>query len=399
MLVLEAGFPACGATGAGMGHLVVMDDSPAQLALASRGVALWREQAPLLPARAELDWCGTLWLATNDDELAALARRRDVYVRAGLAAELLDAHDLARAEPMLRSGLAGALHVPGDGVMYQPVATRALLDVARSHGAVVRSDSRVSQVTEGSVRAGDETIEASAIVVAAGASSPRLLPELPIVPRRGHLVITERAPGLCRHQLVESGYLASAHDASGPSVAFNVQPRATGQVLVGSSREWAGWDASVNRLLVREMLARASAFLPALSNVDVARIWTGFRPATPDGLPLIGAWPGVAGVWVAAGHEGLGITMALSTGELLADLIAGRETSVDAGAYDPARKFAGGAAGVFTADVNASPASASSSASATSPASARSSASASSPASASASASASTSSSSSRPHA
>jgi glycine/D-amino acid oxidase-like deaminating enzyme len=195
VLVLEAGFPAGGATGAGMGHLVVMDDSPAQLALASRGVALWREQAPLLPSRVELDWCGTLWLATNDDEMAALARRRDAYARSGLVAELLDAHDLARAEPMLRRGLAGALHMPGDGVMYQPVATRALLDVARSHGADVRSDSRVSGVREGAVRVGEQTIEASAIVVAAGALSPTLLPELPIEPRRGHLVITERAPG------------------------------------------------------------------------------------------------------------------------------------------------------------------------------------------------------------
>jgi glycine/D-amino acid oxidase-like deaminating enzyme len=165
---------------------------------------------------------------------------------------------------------------------------------------------------------------------------------LPIVPRKGHLAITDRAPGFCRHQLVELGYLASAHLMTSESVAFNVQPRVTGQVLIGSSRELAGWQPGLNRKMLRAMLERAIRFMPALARLAVVRVWTGFRPATPDKLPLIGRWEPVDGLWIAAGHEGLGITTSLGTGRLLADLVLGRPTSLDAAPFAPMRVLARG---------------------------------------------------------
>jgi glycine/D-amino acid oxidase-like deaminating enzyme len=121
------------------------------------------------------------------------------------------------------------------------------------------------------------------------------------------------------------------------SVAFNVQPRATGEVIVGSSRELVGWDASLDEAMLARMLARAAEFIPSLAAMQMIRRWFGFRPATADKLPLIGAWPPVAGVWIAAGHEGLGITTSLGTADLLADLIAGREPPIDARPFAPAR--------------------------------------------------------------
>src|SRR3954466_11612590 len=125
------------------------------------------------------------------------------------------------------------------------------------------------------------------LINAAGAQAALLTPELPIVPRKGHLAITDRAPGFVRHQLVELGYLTSAHAMTSESVAFNVQPRSTGQVLIGSSRELVGWDASMNRAILSRMLARAAQLMPVLRDVSIVRCWTGFRPATPDKLPLI----------------------------------------------------------------------------------------------------------------
>ena len=125
------------------------------------------------------------------------------------------------------------------------------------------------------------------------------------------------------------------------SVAFNVQPRATGQLLIGSSRELVGWDASINRAIVRKMLDRALDFMPTLSVTSAIRTWTGFRPATPDKLPLIGAWEDTPGLWIAAGHEGLGITTSLGTAQLLADLIAGRDPAIDAAPFAPSRILAG----------------------------------------------------------
>ncbi len=129
--------------------------------------------------------------------------------------------------------------------------------------------------------------------------------------------------------------MRSAHDVAADSVAFNVQPRATGQILVGSSRQLAGGDRSVNGDILRRMLARAAAFLPRLPALSAIRAWTGLRPATPDGLPLVRRWDAVPGTWIAAGHEGLGITTALATAEILADLLLGRPTAIDAAPLAP----------------------------------------------------------------
>ena len=340
VLVLDARYAAGGTTAAGMGHLVVMDDSPAQFALTALSTARWRELAPELPPSAEHDTCGTIWIAADASEVDAVRVKHRLYTERGIASELLGPRELAKLEPMLRPGLAGGLLVPGDGVLYQPRATLWLLEQARAGGAVVREGCRVERIEAHAVHCGGEVLHADVVVNAAGADAPSLTPELPIVPRKGHLAITDRYPGFLRHQLVELGYLASAHTMTTESVAFNVQPRVTQQVLVGSSRELVGWDASLDRRVLARMLARAVEFIPALARLSVIRAWTGFRPATPDKLPLIGAWPATPGLWIAAGHEGLGITTSLGTAQILADLIAGREPPIDATPFAPARTLA-----------------------------------------------------------
>jgi glycine/D-amino acid oxidase-like deaminating enzyme len=337
VLVLDARYPAAGSTAAGMGHLVVMDDSPEQLALTTLSTTLWRALAAELPRAVEYDPCGTIWVAIDEEQLDAVQAKHRLYAERGIASEVLDARTLCRLEPNLRPGLAGGLLVPGDGVLYQPRMTLWLLARARDAGAEVRSGCRVDRISAHAVHCGDDALRADVIVNAAGAEAPSLTPGLPIVPRKGHLAITDRYPGFVRHQLVELGYLASAHTMTTESVAFNVQPRATQQVLVGSSRELVGWDASTNRRVLARMLARAAEFMPALASLSVIRTWTGFRPATPDKLPLIGAWPTTPGLWIAAGHEGLGITTSLGSARLLADLIAGRTPPIDASAFAPAR--------------------------------------------------------------
>lgn len=346
VVVLDAEFAGGGTTAAGMGHLVVMDDSPEQLALTALSLELWRALRPALAPAVEFDPCGTLWIAEDADQMDAVREKERVYGAHGVWSEMVNASELASLEPMLRPGLAGGLLVPGDAVLYPPCAALWLLDDARAHGATVREGTTVHAVTHNAVRVGNETLEAEVIVNAAGASSARLTPELPIVPRKGHLAITDRAPGFCRHQLVELGYLTSAHVMTTESVAFNVQPRPTGQVLIGSSRELVGWDASTNRDVLRRMLDRAVQFMPALDQLPIVRTWTGFRPATPDKLPLIGRWTPTAGLWIAAGHEGLGITTSLGTARLLADLVVGRSPAIDASPFSPMRVLARSAAGV-----------------------------------------------------
>ncbi len=337
-LVVDGAGVGGGATAAGMGHIVVMDDSPAQLALTRRSQQLWGSIAAEMPAEVEFEQRGTLWVAADEQEMQEVLRRQAVYAAAGIATEVLDARGLAEAEPSLRLGLAGALRVPCDAVLYPPAAAAYLLRQAMELGARLLTQQSVVTAARGQVRMADgSTLGAERIVNACGTDATRLLPELPIRKRRGHLLITDRCPGFVHHQLVELGYLKSASSVAGPSAAFNVQPRQTGQILIGSSREFGAEDTTVNRSLLSAMLRRAESYLPRIGLLRAIRVWTGFRAATPDKLPLIGPWPGDPSLLLATGHEGLGITTSLATGELVAAEIAGVMPEIAPDPYLPAR--------------------------------------------------------------
>jgi D-hydroxyproline dehydrogenase subunit beta len=344
VLVIDADFVGGGSTAAAMGHLVVMDDSEAELLLSAYSRRLWAALSDEMPSDCEDERRGTLWVASTPEELEAAREKRDRYASHGIAAEVVDDRTLAEMEPHLRPGLAGALHVSDDCVLYPPAAARHLATRARALGAEVHEQCMAESLDGRSVRIRERggasyIVSAGAIVNAAGVDAPRLTPGLPIIPRKGHLLITDRYPGLCGCQIVELGYLHSAHTLGGASVAFNVQPRATGQLLIGSSRELVGRNPEVNRELLGSMLQRAIDFMPVLARCTTTRTWTGFRPATPDALPLIGRWEGADGVWIAAGHEGLGITLAPGTAELIADGILGRTPEVDPAPFAPGRKM------------------------------------------------------------
>lgn len=330
VLVLDAGLG--GATQAGMGHLVVMDDNPAELTLSHESLKLWHDWAPRMNADCAFSTCGTLWLAANDAEMAVAEDKRRGLQAHGIACELLNAGALAAAEPVLRTGLAGALKVSGDSVVYAPSAARWLL--AQAPRAVAFEPAEVVAIEGTRVRLADGGWRsAGAVLLAAGIEARRLCPDLPIRPKKGHLAITDRYPGTVHHQLVELGYISNAHHSDGTSVAFNVQPRPTGQLLIGSSRQFDTTDPAVEAPMLARMLARALDYLPALAGLNAVRTWTGFRAATPDGLPIIGRHPRQPGLWLAVGHEGLGVTTAPATARLLAAQLTGAALPFDAAPF------------------------------------------------------------------
>jgi glycine/D-amino acid oxidase-like deaminating enzyme len=327
-----------GATAAGMGHIPVMDDSEAQFALCRYSQSLWDAEAETLPKAVEFDRCGTLWVAADDEEMAEVHRKKLFYDERGLPATVLDSSELAKAEPNLRRGLAGGLVVPGDSVIYPPCAARGFLDEAVAAGADARFGETVEAIEGRAVTlTSGEKIETDAVVNAAGWQAVRLTPGLEIRPRKGHLVITDRYPGFIKHQILELGYLKSAHGSDEDSVAFNLQPRRTGQLLLGSSRQFDVADPKVDRPILERMVDRALEYMPALARVSAIRVWTGFRAATPDSLPIIGPHPELPGLFLATGHEGLGISTSLGTAGLITDQILGRATAIPAEPYRPAR--------------------------------------------------------------
>ena len=336
--VIEADIIGGGATGAGMGHLVVMDDYEAQFALTRYSRSLWQQLALELPDDVEYEPCGTIWVAADDEEMGAVRQKKEFYEARGVQAEVLDAKALRAAEPNLREGLVGGLRVPGDAVIYAPCAARFFVERARSRGAELHLPRVVTEINAEGVRLNDGTvIAAHRVVNAAGTWSSMLTPGTEVKKRKGHLVITERYAGFVKHQLVELGYLKSAHSMTAESVAFNVQPRRTGQMLIGSSRQFDVESKEVDVNILRRMLERAAEFLPGVNRLSAIRSWTGFRAATPDKLPMIGPWVGRENLFLATGHEGLGITTSLGTAKLLVDQLLRRTSEIPIGPYLPSR--------------------------------------------------------------
>ncbi len=336
--LVERDLLGSGATAAGMGHIVVMDDSEAQFALTRRSQQLWQALSAGLPAGAEYEAPGTLWVAADEEELDEAARKQRWLTERCVPSRLVDGGELAELEPNLRPGMAGALFVTEDAVVYPPVVALYLARQAQALGATLVVGREVTHLADGEATLDDGSrLRAGRLLNALGADATRCTPGIPVKKRKGHLAITDRYPNFVRHQLVELGYLKSAHSVSADSVAFNVQPRQTGQILIGSSRQYGNENSAVDQAMLTAMLQRATLYLPALASLNVLRVWTGFRAATPDKLPLIGPHSDDARLWLATGHEGLGITTALATAELIAAQMTGSRPAIPHEPYLPAR--------------------------------------------------------------
>jgi glycine/D-amino acid oxidase-like deaminating enzyme len=331
-----------GATAAGMGHIVVMDDSEAQFALTRYSQELWQEIVEELPVDCEYEPCGTLWVAADEEEMDAVRHKHDFYGKRGVSTEILDSAGLVDAEPNLREGLVGGLRVPGDCVVYPPCVSRWLIERAQDYGAHVRVGSTAVEISdEGAQLSDGSRLSADLIINATGTWAANLTPGLDVKSRKGHLIITDRYPGFVNHQLIELGYLKSAHAVAADSVAFNVQPRLTGQLLIGSSRQFGDETDGVDSAILGRMVSRALEYMPGLAQLSAIRTWTGFRAATSDKLPLIGPCPGLEKVYLATGHEGLGITTSLGTARLLVDQVKGRNSAIPREPYLPSRLTTG----------------------------------------------------------
>jgi D-hydroxyproline dehydrogenase subunit beta len=332
--LVEQGEPGGGATAAAMGHIVVLDDSPAQLVLTRYSQSLWRQLAATLPPDAEYTARGTLWVGADDQEMQQIRLKHWVYQEAGIPSELIDLQTLAGIEPALRPGLAGGLLMSEDVVVSPQPAARFLLQQANA--TLVREKATSMGGGRVMLSNGDE-LRSALLINAAGEGAPALTPGLPVAMRKGHLAITHPYPGFLHYQVVELGYLKSAHVTTTDTVAFNVQPRQNGQLLIGSSRQFGVESREVEQGIMDRMFERAAEYLPMLPTLSIERKWTGFRSATPDKLPLIGPSLNDETVFLATGHEGLGITTSLATAQLLADLITGRTPAIPIAPYLPSR--------------------------------------------------------------
>ncbi|PZT77431.1 MULTISPECIES: NAD(P)/FAD-dependent oxidoreductase [unclassified Streptomyces] len=347
--VVDAGPVAGGTTGAGEGNLLVSDKPPGpELALAQLSAELWRELAGTLPPAIEYERKGGLVVAADEASLAGLTATAAGQAAAGVRTEAVAAGELPDLEPHLAPGLAGGVRYPQDAQVQPALAAAHLIRAARDAGARLHPGSPVTALLTGptgavrGVRTPAGDLLAPAVVNATGVRGGEFAAlagvELPVLPRRGFVLVTEPLPPLIRHKVYAAEYVA---DVSSASAALQTSPvvegTAAGPVLIGASRERVGFDRTLSVPVISALAGAAAALFPVLNTVRVIRAYHGFRPYLPDHLPAIGADRRVPGLFHACGHEGAGIGLAPATAVLVTAALRGEEPPLDPAPFSPDR--------------------------------------------------------------
>lgn len=267
---------------------------------------------------------GALHVALDRDEAAELRRVHDLQRSLGLGAEWLAPRRCRELEPGLTPSLNGGVHAPGEGAVDPRRLTTALLAALATGGVEVRTGVEVREAVMDGVRLSGvrtdsgEELRADAIVLAAGAWSgvAGWLPENarpPVRPVKGQILelrALDGAPPCGRILASERVYLV---------------PRPDGRLIAGATVEERGFDTAVTAGGIHELLREAYRLLPEVAEMELVEAMAGLRPGTPDNLPLIG--PGVIeGLVLACGHYRNGILLAPTTGDAVAELLAGDRT-------------------------------------------------------------------------
>ena len=334
VVLLEKGDPASGASGACGGTIFLQTKSPGpNLKLALASARRFQNLHDELAAEIEYRNPGGMIIIETETERDALALLVEQQQKAGLDVTLLDTTQARELEPALSPGILGATFSPVDSQVNPWHLTFAFIKAARLNGAKVYTSVRVTGIQTASQRielvdTDKGQILTDTVVNAAGAHAASIGQlcnlNIPIKPRRGQLIVVEATMPLISRSMLSAQYIAAKFN---PEMAregggVSIEPTAHGNFVLGSTREFVGFDSGVTRAGIQHIVRNATTILPVLKGRNIMRVFAGLRPYTPDGLPILGRVAGLDGFVMAAGHEGDGIALAPITGEIIADLIA-----------------------------------------------------------------------------
>ncbi len=354
--IVDRGAVAGGTTGHGEGNLLVSDKKPGpELDIAQYSARLWAtvsaeladELGPDFPS-IEFEEKGGLVAAIDEDTAAHLLDFATLQQRAGADARILSVREALALEPDLNPSIAAAVHYPEDGQVQPVIAAEALLASARRAGTRVLAHAEVFRLMRSG--SGDVTgvetrtgvLRAPRVVLAAGPWSGEIGSlfgtRVPVMPRRGVVLVTSRMSHRIFRKVYDADYVRSVgSNSSDLQTSSVVETTRSGTVLIGSSRQIIGFDDRMRVDVIEELAAKAIRLFPFLADVAIIRTYGGFRPFTPDHLPLIGPDAHVPGLWHASGHEGAGIGLSLATAEILTAQLTGTPPSIDPAPYLPDR--------------------------------------------------------------
>ncbi|TDP94392.1 sarcosine oxidase subunit beta [Leucobacter luti] len=346
--ILERDLPAGGTTSRCEGNILVSDkELGPELELTQYSLSIWKGELAEHAALWEFQAKGGIIVASHESSLASLERVSSAQRSSGIASERLDPAALREREPFVTERALGAAFYPEDSQVQPILAAAQLLRLARDAGAQLVTRAPVTAL----LRSGDRVTGArtprgdfsaahtvNATGTWAGEIGAMAGVSVPVLPRRGFVLVTEPLPPMVRHKVYAAEYVDNVGSSDeGLQASPVVEGTPAGTILIGSSRERVGFDDRVSQTALRTIAQNAIELFPFLERTRILRHYHGFRPYCPDHLPVIGHDPRAPGLWHAAGHEGAGIGLSAGTGKLLAQALSGAEPELPLFPFRPQR--------------------------------------------------------------
>ena len=332
------------------GNVTIVDKDPgfdSTMSLKSQELTVELNEDLELPF--EYRALGSILVCDNDDEMQAAKDWVKTQSEAGLKFNVLDPKDIREESPYFAHDIPGGLECETDSLINPYLFCYSLIDKAKQYGLKLRTHAEVTSIKKNedfTIETTNGTFTAKKVVNAAGVWAPfigeMLGIDIPILPRKGHILVGSRQEPIMMRNVMEFGYLMNKFGreriaderTADHGVALVLEPTESQNFLLGSSRQFVGYDSSVDIQVVETIAKRALRFYPKMNDFNMIRAYTGFRPWTEDHLPIVSPVEQVPGFYIAAGHEGDGISLATVTGKLVEEMIQEKETIIP---VDPLR--------------------------------------------------------------
>lgn len=347
--LVERGDIAAGTSSACDGNILAIDKMPGfDSQMTHKSQALLTELVDRLDCDLDYTQRGSVLVVEDKAQEPAAREWCTRQKDAGVPMRYIEGRAVFADEPLLARDVIGLVECASDAALNPMALVYGLVEKAKHSGATIHPHTEVIKLVcnaSGKVRGvatSKSEMVASNVILAAGVWTPALAKtvgiSVPIKPRKGHILVAERTPQRARRKTQEFGYLMTKFGHAGGrhveqamdeyGIAMVYEPTGHGNFLIGSSREFVGFDTSCNTQVLRLMAKRALRFFPGLRNINIIRTYAGLRPWTPDHLPIVSSVPSFPGLYIAAGHEGDGIGLAPITGKLIAEMIVGKPTTI-----------------------------------------------------------------------
>ncbi|GGJ42123.1 NAD(P)/FAD-dependent oxidoreductase [Virgibacillus salexigens] len=310
-------------------------DIAVELARHSRKRFAYLEQE--LDAPIDFKPSGGMVVINKESHLSFMKKYAKSRKKAGLKIDLLDQQETLERQPCLSPNILASTYCKEDAEVNPLLLTQAFMKAAKRRGAKIHTHTEVTDIIckndriEG-VKSTKGRFATKLVINAAGPYAPIIAGmanvHLHMIPRRGVILISEKIKPIVQGNVLCSDYLAAKHlsqqtktELPPYGIGLSLGQTESGNLLIGSSREFKGYEKSIDHKLISMIAAHASRIVPTLNFTRIIRSMVGFRPFIGDGLPIIDKIEEMEGFIIATGHEGDGIALAPATGELVEGLI------------------------------------------------------------------------------